>query len=227
MGEALKIRRSPNFDERPDDVPVDMLVFHYTGMQSAELALDRMCDSVAEVSAHYLIEEDGSTWSMVDENKRAWHAGVAHWRGHTNINARSVGIEIVNPGHEFGYCDFPDVQMNSVIELALNVLSCHPIPVRNVVGHSDVAPTRKSDPGEYFDWERLGRLGIGLWPSAADHLEQDLCALSEALVRIGYDVTNFPMALKAFQRHYRPTRVTGRIDPETARLIIGLSSTLG
>ena len=222
----MKNRTSPNFDERPVDVPIDMLVFHYTGMQTAELALDRMCDPVAEVSAHYMIEEDGTTWSLVDESKRAWHAGVAHWRGSTNINARSVGIEIVNPGHEFGYCAFSEMQMKSVTELALDILSRHPIPPRNVVGHSDVAPTRKSDPGEFFDWQGLAEQGIGGWPSAADHLEQDLGALSEALTRIGYDVFDFPMALKAFQRHYRPARVTGRIDPETARLIIGLSSTL-
>jgi len=110
-----------------------------------------------------------------------------------------------------------------VIELSLDVLSRHPIPLQNVVGHSDIAPTRKIDPGEFFDWESLAGLGIGLWPSQADHLEQDLNALASALTRIGYDVSNFSMALKAFQRHYRPKRVTGRIDSETARLIIGLS----
>ena len=200
-----------------------MLVFHYTGMQTASLALDRMCDLATEVSAHYMIDENGSIWSLVEEADRAWHAGVAYWRGETNINARSIGIEIVNPGHHFGYCAFPDVQMKSVIELSLDVLSRHPIPLQNVVGHSDIAPTRKIDPGEFFDWESLAGLGIGLWPSQADHLEQDLNALASALTRIGYDVSNFSMALKAFQRHYRPKRVTGRIDSETARLIIGLS----
>jgi N-acetylmuramoyl-L-alanine amidase len=223
----LKKRTSANFDHRPVDVSIDMLVFHYTGMQTALLALDRMCDLVAKVSAHYVVDEDGSICSLVEEADRAWHAGAAYWRGNTNINARSIGIEIVNPGHQFGYCEFSGVQMKSVIELALDVLSRHPIPPRNVVGHSDVAPTRKIDPGEFFDWERLAGLGIGLWPSQADHLEQDLNVLAGALNSIGYDTSNLSMALKAFQRHYRPKRVTGRIDPETARLIIGLSQIIG
>ena len=219
----MKTRKSPNFDSRPIDVSIDTLVFHYTGMQSALLALDRMCDQSSEVSAHYMVDEDGSIWSLVEETDRAWHAGVAYWRGNTNINARSIGIEIANPGHQFGYCAFSDVQMESVIELTLDVLSRNPIPPQNVVGHSDIAPTRKIDPGELFDWERLARLNIGLWPSQADHLEQDLDALAYALKYIGYDASNFSMALKAFQRHYRPKRVTGRIDPETSRLIIGLN----
>jgi N-acetylmuramoyl-L-alanine amidase len=219
----LKKRTSSNFDHRPVDVSIDMLVFHYTGMQTALSALDRMCDLEAEVSAHYMVDEDGSIWSLVEEVDRAWHAGVAYWRGNTNINARSIGIEIVNPGHQFGYCEFPEAQMQSVTELALDVLSRHPIPPQNVVGHSDIAPTRKTDPGEFFNWARLAELGIGLWPSQADHLEQDLNALASALTHIGYNVSNLSMALKAFQRHYRPKRVTGRIDSETARLIIGLS----
>jgi N-acetylmuramoyl-L-alanine amidase len=223
----LKKRQSPNFDHRPVDVSIDMLVFHYTGMQTALLALDRMCNLASEVSAHYMVDEDGSIWSLVEEGERAWHAGVAYWRGNTDINARSIGIEIVNPGHQFGYCAFSGAQMKSVTELALDVLSRNPIPPQNVVGHSDIAPTRKLDPGEFFDWEHLAGLGIGLWPSQADHLEQNLNALAYALTRIGYDASNLSMALKAFQRHYRPKRVTGRIDPETSRLIIGLSQIIG
>ena len=223
----MKKRTSPNFDHRPVDVTIDMLVFHYTGMPTASLALERMCDQASEVSAHYMVDEDGSIWTLVEEADRAWHAGVAYWRGNTNINARSIGIEIVNPGHQFGYCAFSGKQMKSVIDLALDVLSRNPIPMQNVVGHSDIAPTRKIDPGEFFDWERLAGLGIGLWPSQADHLEQDLNALAYALKRIGYDTSNFSMALKAFQRHYRPNRVTGRFDPETSRLIIGLSQIIG
>ncbi len=215
-------RPSPNFDARPADVPVDMLVFHYTGMASAQVALERMCDPEAEVSAHYMVEEDGALWALVDEDQRAWHAGVAYWRGETNINARSIGIEIVNPGHEFGYCVFPDAQIRAVIELAKEILSRHTIPARNVVGHSDVAPTRKSDPGEFFDWPGLAAQGIGLWPEEADHLEQDASVLGQALTAIGYDTSDYAAALKAFQRHFRPKRVTGRIDAETARRIIGL-----
>lgn len=223
----MKTKPSPNFDLRPADIPIDVLVFHYTGMVSAQAALERMSDPEAEVSAHYMIEEDGTVWSLVEEESRAWHAGMAYWRGDTNINARSIGIELVNPGHEFGYAAFGFPQMESAIKLATEILSRHDIPARNVVGHSDVAPTRKSDPGEYFNWQVLASQGIGLWPQAADHLEMDRPALAEALTQIGYDVSDFPAALKAFQRHFRPSRVTGRVDAETARLIIGLTQMLG
>lgn len=223
----MENRHSPNFDDRPVDVPVDMLVFHYTGMISAEAALERLCDVEAEVSAHYMIEEDGAIWALVDEGQRAWHAGVAQWRGESNINARSIGIEIVNPGHEFGYCAFTHMQMQAVRALAKEILSRHAIPARNVVGHSDVAPTRKTDPGEFFDWQGLAAEGIGLWPIEADHLELDAGVLSAALAFIGYDTSDYAAALKAFQRHFRPERVTGRIDAETARRIIGLQQLIG
>lgn len=155
---------SPNYDSR-DGQEIDMLVLHYTGMPSAQDALNRLCDPEAKVSAHYVVDEDGSTYQLVDESMRAWHAGVSYWRGHTNINQRSIGIEIVNPGHEFGYRPFPEAQMQSVIKLCKEILSRHAIPPRNVVGHSDIAPTRKEDPGELFDWKRLAQAHIGLWPS--------------------------------------------------------------
>ncbi len=222
----MKIQPSPNFDHRPGNVAIDMLVFHYTGMASRDEALARLCDPVAEVSAHYMIDEDGAVLSLVDEQNRAWHAGVARWRGCSNINARSIGIELVNPGHEFGYRPFSDGQMKNAVALSREILSRHPIPARNVVGHSDVAPTRKLDPGEFFDWRQLAKQGIGLWPQDADHLELDPAALAVALVQIGYDTTDFAAALKAFQRHFRPSRVTGRIDAETARRIIGLAQVL-
>lgn len=154
---------SPNFDER-GDAPIDMLVMHYTGMQTGEAALARLCEAAAKVSAHYLIEEDGRIFQMVDESKRAWHAGVSYWRGHTDINARSIGIELVNPGHEWGYRPFPQAQMESLVWLSKGILARHPIPPENVVGHEHVAPSRKQDPGELFDWEFLGKHGIGLWP---------------------------------------------------------------
>lgn len=223
----MKKQPSPNFDDRPDDVAIDMLVFHYTGMQSAQAALQRLCDPEWQVSAHYLVEEDGTIWSLVDEGKRAWHAGVACWRGNSNINARSIGIEMVNPGHEFGYCAFPDAQIAAVQILSLGILGRHPIPARNVVGHSDVAPTRKSDPGEFFPWAVYAEAGIGLWPAEAEHLEQDPKVLAEALAVIGYDITDMAAAVKAFQRHFRPSRVTGRTDAGTARRIIGLRQLLG
>jgi len=222
MADNIRQHPSPNFDERGDGVRVDMLVFHYTGMESGEAALARLCDETAEVSAHYLIDEDGSICQMVEERHRAWHAGVAYWRGETKINACSVGIELVNPGHEFGYRAFTNAQMDAAIILAKEILSRHPIPARNVVGHSDVAPTRKTDPGEFFDWQRLANLGIGLWPEEANVLEMERDAVAGHLNTIGYDTDDLVMAIKAFQRHYRGERVTGRIDAGTARRISGL-----
>lgn len=156
-------RPSPNFDGR-DGQPVDMLVMHYTGMKTAQEALDRLCDPTAKVSAHYVVDEDGSIYRLVDEENRAWHAGASSWRGHSNINQRSIGIEIVNPGHEFGYRPFPKAQMETVAALSKNILSRHDIPARNVVGHSDIAPERKEDPGELFDWGILAYNGIGIIP---------------------------------------------------------------
>jgi len=215
-------RPSPNHDARPPDTPVDMLVLHYTGMETAEAALARLCDRAAKVSAHYLIDEDGAVVRLVGEDRRAWHAGVASWRGHTDINARSIGIELVNPGHEFGYRPFPEAQTAALIELARDLVARHAIPPRNVVGHSDVAPSRKMDPGELFDWPRLAAAGIGLWPDESDHCDRDPEAVRVLLTEVGYDVSDFPAAIRAFQRHFRPARVNGRIDWETARRLAGL-----
>jgi N-acetylmuramoyl-L-alanine amidase len=213
---------SPNFDDRPAGTAVDMLVLHYTGMPSAAEALARLTDPEAKVSAHYLVEEDGTVVRLVDEEMRAWHAGVACWRGATDINARSIGIELVNPGHEFGYRAFPRPQMASLVDLALGVLTRWPIPPRNVVGHSDVAPRRKMDPGELFDWRRLARAGIGLWPAEADECVLDEDAVRALLAEIGYETEDLFATLKAFQRRWRPDRVNGRIDWQTARLARGL-----
>ncbi len=154
---------SPNFDSREGHV-VDMLVLHYTGMKTGDEAKSRLCDPAAKVSAHYMVEEDGTVFRLIDEQCRAWHAGLSSWRGHTNINQRSIGIEIVNPGHEFGYRPFPKAQMEAVAALCRDILSRHPIPKRNVVAHSDIAPLRKEDPGELFDWEFLAKRDVGLWP---------------------------------------------------------------
>ena len=152
-----------------------MLVLHYTGMRSAAEALARLTDPEAKVSAHYLIDEDGTVVRLVDEEMRAWHAGVSFWRGATDINARSIGIELVNPGHEFGYRPFPRAQMAALIDLALDIVARWPIPARNVVGHSDVAPRRKMDPGELFDWPRLAAPASGCGRSEADEciMEED------------------------------------------------------
>jgi N-acetylmuramoyl-L-alanine amidase len=216
---------SPNFDDRPADVPIDMLVLHYTGMPCAEAALARLCDATAEVSAHYVIDEDGRCHALVAESDRAWHAGRSAWRGHANVNARSIGIELVNPGHEFGYRPFPARQMASLISLAKGILERHPIPPRNVVGHSDVAPWRKEDPGELFDWRELAAHGIGLWPTDPPIGETAaICDWSALLGRLGYDLTDRDdsrpgsgkhAALVAFQRHYRPACFDGQADSET------------
>lgn len=216
-------RPSPSFDARPDAVRVDMLVLHYTGMDSAAAALARLCDPAVDVSAHYLVDEDGRVVRLVDERERAWHAGVASWRGAADINARSIGIELVNPGHEFGYRPFPKAQMAALIELAGDILARHPdIRPRNVVAHSDVAPTRKMDPGELFDWRLLAEYGIGLWPEEADAAVLDPDAVTEMLSVFGYATEDRFAAIKAFQRHFRPERVNGRIDFETVRRLAGL-----
>ncbi len=234
---ALTIRAapSPNQDDRPPGVPIDTLVLHYTGMASAQAAIDRLRDPAARVSSHYVVEEDGLVWSLVDERRRAFHAGVSHWRGHSGLNDRSIGIEVVNPGHEHGYRDFPALQMAAVCDLCLSVLSRHPIPPRNVVGHSDIAPERKDDPGERFDWEGFARNGVGMWPSGVPDLGtggavRDAASLRDvraALADIGYRVAPegpldpaLAAVLRAFQRHWRPEAVTGQADAGTlARLL--------
>lgn len=218
----IRLLASPNLDARPAGTPIDMLVLHYTGMESAAAALARLCDPQAEVSAHYVVDEDGTVWRLVDEAARAWHAGVASWRGATDINARSIGIELVNPGHEFGYRPFPEAQMAALVALAGGIVGRHPIPARNVVGHADVAPRRKLDPGERFDWQRLAEAGIGLWPRESERCERDPGAVAAMLARAGYETEDLAASLRAFQRHFRPARVTGRIDFETARRLAGL-----
>lgn len=213
---------SRNHGPRAPGTVVDMLVLHYTGMRSGREALNRLCDPAAEVSAHYLVDEDGGVMRLVAEDRRAWHAGIAWWRGHPDINNRSIGIEIVNPGHEFGYRPFPEAQMAAVEELCRDILGRHhTIAPRNVVGHSDVAPWRKEDPGELFDWPRLARAGIGLWPDQADiaaaPAEGDARALLDA---IGYRVdgdSSVERALVAFQRHFRPSDLSGTADADTLR----------
>jgi N-acetylmuramoyl-L-alanine amidase len=207
---------SPNFDSR-DGQSVDMLVLHYTGMRTASEALERLCDAQAKVSAHYVVDEDGTVYALVAEENRAWHAGVSSWRSHSNINQRSIGIEIVNPGHEFGYRTFPKAQMESVATLCNEILSRHDIPKRNVVAHSDVAPERKEDPGELFDWQGLAAQGIGLWP-----LPASASLSAEKLADFGYDTSNLAKTIMAFQRRFRPKLLNGIWDNESAALLAAL-----
>jgi len=213
---------SPNYNNRPCGLPVDMLVLHYTGMETCEAALERLCDADALVSAHYVIDEDGTVHRLVDEDKRAWHAGVAWWRGAMDVNGRSIGVELVNPGHEFGYRDFPDAQMVALENLCCGILKRHSIPPQNVVGHADVAPQRKQDPGERFDWKRLASFGVGLWVEGADPISISADDMRVMLEAYGYDVTDLAAAVAAFQRHFRPSLINGQSDGETAGLLKAL-----
>jgi N-acetylmuramoyl-L-alanine amidase len=221
---------SPNQDARPAGVPVDMIVLHYTGMKTAADAIFRLRDPAARVSSHYVVEEDGKILRLVPEDRRAWHAGVSYWRGHGGLNDRSIGIEIVNPGHEHGYRDFPVLQLAAVCDLCLEIVSRHPVPARNVVAHSDIAPDRKEDPGERFDWAGLAREGVGLWPAGVPDLGtggavRDAASLRDvraALADIGFRVAPegpldpaLSSVLRAFQRHWRPEAVTGQADAGT------------
>ena len=225
-GPAIRELPSPNQDDRPPGVPIDTLILHYTDMESGAAALARLRDPVAKVSSHYVVEEDGQVFRLVPEARRAFHAGVSHWRGHELLNGRSIGIEVVNPGHSCGYRHFPALQMAAVADLCLEILARHPIPARNVVAHSDVAPDRKRDPGELFDWQGLASLGIGLWPEGMEG--GDLSAVpggmeraAGLLRRIGYpvDPARPEVALVAFQRHWRQEECGGRADAGTlARL---------
>lgn len=215
--------RSPNCDARPEGAAIDMLVLHYTGMKTADEALSRLTDPVAKVSAHYTIDRDGRVYRHVPEELRAWHAGVSYWAGERNVNGRSIGIELVNPGHEFGYVPFADAQIAALIDLSEGIFARHAIAPARVVGHSDVAPARKEDPGELFPWPQLSEYGIGVWPRR-DVLSEPF---ERALARIGYGVppqTDVPLeaVIRAFQRHFRPSCIDGIADDECARLAAGL-----
>ena len=213
---------SPNFDERA--LPVTMLVLHYTGMQDGPSAIARLTDPDAGVSSHYLVAEDGQVLALVDEDKRAWHAGQSYWRGITDVNSASVGIEIVNPGHEWGYRPFTEAQMDALIPLVADIVERHGIDPANVVGHSDIAPQRKIDPGELFDWERLAKVRLALArPSrnlADPHWTPGGFLL--ALERFGYDVGDGPAAVRAFQRRFRPGTIDGIADGECRAILLSL-----
>jgi N-acetylmuramoyl-L-alanine amidase len=219
----IRERASPNHDARPASGRIDMLVLHYTGMRSAVEAIERLCDPAAKVSSHYVIEEDGTVWRLVEESRRAWHAGQSFWQGASDLNAVSIGIELVNPGHEWGYRGFPEPQMAALERLGGEILRRHPIPPDRVVGHSDVAPLRKQDPGELLDWPRLARAGIGFWPTEAAPPPADVAGAQVLLRAIGYRVPNSGalddetgQVLIAFQRRFRPSRIDGGLDAETS-----------
>jgi N-acetylmuramoyl-L-alanine amidase len=227
---------SPNFDARVS--PPDMIVLHYTGMPTGEAALERLTDPAAKVSAHYLVEEDGRIFLLVPEARRAWHAGKSVWRGQSDINGLSIGIEIVNPGHEFGYRDFPGRQIGAVVDLVADVRSRWTIPNERIVGHSDVAPDRKTDPGERFPWKSLAKAGHGLWvepaPAPGPPLAQGdegigVLLLQRGLASLGYGLETSgrfdeatEVTVRAFQRHWLQSRIDGVADGETRARLMAL-----
>lgn len=233
---------SPNHGPRRIDGPPDMLIIHYTGMRDGASALARMCDPDSQVSAHYMIEEDGRIFQLVADDRRAWHAGAGFWAGERDVNSRSIGIELVNPGHEWGYRPFPAAQMRALADLAAHLLAAYPIPARHVLGHSDVAPLRKQDPGELFDWLGLAMAGIGLWPDPrpADGMAWDEDEIARLLAAFGYQVAadgiswaehrahgkswdeTTQAALAAFQRHWAPGSLGRGIDRDSVAALRAL-----
>jgi N-acetylmuramoyl-L-alanine amidase len=213
---------SPNFDERAH--PVSMLVLHYTGMEDAQSAIDRLRDPSAKVSCHYLVDEDGTVLRMVPEEKRAWHSGRSWWRGRSDVNGASIGIELVNPGHDHGYRPFPEEQIDALLPLVADIKQRYAITRGNIVGHSDVAPARKQDPGELFPWGKLARLRLAL-PRPTKNL-MDPCwtdgGFLLALERFGYDVSDRTAAVVAFQRRFRPELLDGEIDGECRAILLAL-----
>ncbi|MTI19131.1 N-acetylmuramoyl-L-alanine amidase [Rhodobacteraceae bacterium RKSG542] len=241
-GVPARLHPSSNHNER-GDLPIDMLLLHYTGMESEEAAVSRLCDPRAEVSAHYLVKEDGEILQMVPESRRAWHAGKSYWKGDRDINACSIGIEIVNGGHDFGRPAYPQVQIDAVIALCKDIIARHNIPAYRVLAHSDVAPSRKKDPGELFPWLELARAGVG---NAIEPVEANnsvvfqlgdegapVDAIQSLLGLFGYEVMPTGVfdhatkrAVTAFQRHYRPQVVDGAADAQTVATLHTLLKSL-
>jgi N-acetylmuramoyl-L-alanine amidase len=214
---------SPNHDARPLGVQPSLIILHYTGMRSAAAAIARLCDPVAAVSAHYVIGEDGLVSQLVAEERRAWHAGLGGWRDISDINGHSIGIELVNPGHDWGYRPFPGQQIEALIELASTLREQYRLSPAAVIGHSDTAPARKIDPGELFPWADLAAHGLGIWPRSAPPRDADPATALSRLAAIGYclDLPDVSPAqlIAAFQRHWRQARVDGVLDAETMGVI--------
>lgn len=224
--------RSPHFEPRRGGLKPQWVILHYTGMKDGASALKWLLDPQSKVSAHYLVEEDGRLFSLVNEQERAWHAGQSYWRGETDINSCSIGIEIVNPGHEWGYRPFPDAQMKAVVMLCQDIKVRHGLDAGCFWGHSDIAPMRKEDPGELFEWKKLAEAGIGLWPRIAGGGNHPMPVLEaqRLLSSIGYGCPSTGImdaetkaALVAFQRHFRPADFSGALDAGTATLLEDIS----
>jgi N-acetylmuramoyl-L-alanine amidase len=213
---------SPNFAERT--LPVTMLVLHYTGMKSGAEAIDWLANPASKVSAHYVVEEDGQIVQMVHEEQRAQHAGLSYWRGLTDCNSASIGIEIVNPGHEWGYRPFPEAQMAALIPLVAEIVRRYAIHPRNVVGHSDAAPARKDDPGELFEWEQLAKPGLAVARPTKNLIDPGWsdAAFLLALERYGYSIADGPRAAMAFQRRFRPEKIDAVVDGQCRAILWSL-----
>lgn len=220
---------SPNFNDRSPTVSLRYIVIHYTGMKSGREALSRLCDQSAKVSSHYFIEEDGTIYRLVSEEKRAWHAGKSYWKGETDLNSASLGIELVNPGHQFGYRPFSVYQINSLKELCGDIIRRHGFSSKlSLLAHSDIAPGRKEDPGELFPWQDMFLAGFGLWPElkSGDYFSATDGDIQKLLRRIGYSCPDHGEydqltreALLAFQRRFHQENLTGTPELETvARL---------
>jgi N-acetylmuramoyl-L-alanine amidase len=231
---AVCDRPSPNFDARPAGLAPEILVLHYTDTANLDESLGILLDPAKQVSAHYLIDEDGTVYRLVDEGMRAWHAGKASWRGLSDINARSIGIELQNPGHRCGYRAFAEPQIEAAIALCGEIFARHKIRARDLVAHADIAPARKKDPGELFPWDRLAMAGLGYWPGhvarrrrtindfglgarddAIAFAQRDLAAIGYGCPQTGTLDPATADVLAAFQRRYRPWRIDGRLDGET------------
>lgn len=215
-------RPSPNHDERAR--PISMIVLHYTDMLSAQEAIARLCDPEAGVSAHYLVSRSGEIVRMVPEERRAWHAGRSYWRGQTGLNHDSIGIELDNPGHLNGYVPFADAQIEALVPLIADIKKRHGITRGNIVGHSDIAPARKRDPGELFPWGHLARLRLALPRPTRNLIDPDWtqAGFLLALERFGYDVSDPMAAIMAFQRRFRPELIDGEIDAECRMILLAL-----
>jgi N-acetylmuramoyl-L-alanine amidase len=230
-----KVHPSPNHGPRKGKA-ADAIIFHYTGMASGAAALSRLCDPKAEVSAHYFIDVGGGIFQLVPEARRAWHAGQSYWAGATDMNSASIGIEIENGGHEFGAPPYAEAQIDSLIALCRDIMSRHAIKASRVLAHSDIAPGRKIDPGEYFPWERLAAAGVGLYvpphpidddvPLARGASGEKVKELQAMLAAYGYDINvngHYDAATErvvaAFQRHFRPARVNGKADRSTIQTL--------
>ena len=230
----MQKKSSPNFSSRSSGTKIDMVILHYTGMKTKHSAIKRLCNKKAKVSSHYLIDVQGKIFKLVDEKFTAWHAGKASWKGKHDINNRSIGIELVNPGHRYGYKKFTKKQVSSLISLLKKMIKRHKIPKNRILGHSDVAPQRKMDPGEFFDWNYLAERDIGVWPkdqypkSKKNHTTKSLQLM---LAGIGYEINTSgkldrqtKKVVSAFQRHFRPKKINGLFDHETVAKLLALNS---